>query len=303
MNNSKPRYGVIDLGTNTFHLLIVEVNSDGSFTELLRKRVYIKLAEEGIETIGNAPFKRGIDALNLFNELIEAHSLTALKAFGTAALRTASNGTDFIQQVKQNTGIAIQLIPGSEEARLIHQGVAQAVPFDEHKVLIMDIGGGSVEFIIADKKNVYWAESFPIGVAVLFNQFHKSDPISSQEIDTLLSYLETTLDPLLKQLQETPTQYLIGASGTFDVLEAFLVKEKTDPLHSSITTAQLYPFYHQLIFTSLEERLKIEYLPASRAEMIIVAMILIRFIIEKADLKKIIISAYAMKEGMLKEMS
>ncbi len=302
MNNSKPRYGVIDLGTNTFHLLIVEVNSDGTFEELIRKRVYIKLAEEGIETIGEVPFKRGIDALNLFHTLIKANSLTALKAFGTAALRTASNGPNFIQQVKQNTGIDIQLIPGSEEARLIHQGVAQAVPFDKHKVLIMDIGGGSVEFIIADEKHVYWAESFPIGVAVLFNQFHQNDPISIQEIDTLKTYLEKTLTTLLVQLEKTPARYLVGASGTFDVLEAFLVKQKKDPLHSSIKTEKLYPFYNQLITTTLEERLAIVNLPASRAEMIIVAMVLIRFIIEKASLEKVIISAYAMKEGMLKEM-
>jgi len=296
------RYGVIDLGTNTFHLLIARQNENGGLDELYRKRVYVKLAENGIDTIGDAPFQRGLESLQIFKQVLEEYKVTKIKAFGTAALRTASNGSKFIEYVKNNIGLDITLIPGSEEARLIHHGVSHAVPLDENNGLIMDIGGGSVEFIIANKTKVHWAKSFPIGVAVLYNQFHKNDPITNDEVKAINSFLNSTLLELFTALKKYPASTLIGASGTFDVLESILVKEKTHPLYASLNSELFFPLHNQLLTTNIEQRLQMEGLPNSRADLVIVAMILIKFILTKTNTKKIIVSAYAMKEGILYEM-
>jgi len=296
------RYGVIDLGTNTFHLLIIEKSPNGNTQEVFRKREFVKLASEGIQTIGVAPFQRGVNAMITFHQILEKHQVKNIRAIGTAALRTATNGNDFIQLIAQKTDIHIQLIDGTEEARLIYQGVKEAFPLNEDKVLIMDIGGGSVEFIIADQSGIKWSQSFPIGVAVLFKSFHKSDPISSIEIQEINTALTQILAPLFAALKQYSVDSLIGASGTFDVLELFLSKENNPALYATIPVADYADFSKKLIFTTVAERLSLQRLPDSRADLIVVALVLIDFIIKAADIQTIITSPYAMKEGVLTEM-
>lgn len=295
-------FAVIDLGTNTFHLLIARPNKEGGFDEIYRERRFIKLAEDGIQTIGNVAFDRGLKAMYDYARIIETHQVKATKAVGTAALRTASNGANFIAQVKENCQIDIELISGEEEARFIHHGVMQAVSFAEERQLIMDIGGGSVEFIIANQERVFWSKSFPIGVAVLFNQFHKSDPISIDEQLVMNSFLQAQLTPLAAALTAFPVRSLIGASGTFDVLENLLKKKEEGRFYSKIDEKHFHPFFRDTLASTLAERLKIAGIPHTRAEMIIVALVLIDHIISLANIQEIVVSAFALKEGILKEM-
>ncbi len=298
----KKRYGVIDLGTNTFHLLISEKDADGNLTDLLRERVFVKLGDEGIETIGDAAYRRAIQTLDDFRKLLDDYEVSKVKAIGTAALRTATNGIEIIEKIRSETGIEVNLIPGDEEARLIHLGVVQAVPLNHENGLIMDIGGGSVEFILANDREVIWSESFPIGVSVLYRRFHKTDPISREEIFAIEQFLKDMLQPLIGILQTHKTSLLIGASGTFDVLESMLQNQRISSIHSILSVQDFFPLHEQFLKTTLDERFKMEYLPESRAELIIVALILIRFILSQADFRQISVSAYAMKEGILSEM-
>jgi exopolyphosphatase/guanosine-5'-triphosphate,3'-diphosphate pyrophosphatase len=266
---------VIDLGTNTFHLLIVAPSESDTFLELCRERIFVKLAEEGIERIGAAPFERGLAAMRRFKTILDEQEVKQLKAFGTAALRTASNAGLFIQRIKEETNIEVAIIDGDEEALLIYQGVRQVVNFGVEKGLIMDIGGGSVEFILANQNGVIWAQSFPIGVAVLTRKFHQEDPISETAITALHHFLDNILQPLHEILRQHNVDNLIGASGTFDVLEATLVKPTKKVLSSSFPTHHFAPLYKRLIHTSLEERFQMSDIPDSRAELIITALILI----------------------------
>jgi len=296
------RAAVIDLGTNTFHILIAEQLVDGTFQDVYRERKYVKLAEDGIGKIGPNPYQRGLDALIHFQKIIQEKKVNQIKAFGTAALRTASNGKAFIQDAKEKANIEIELIPGSEEARLIHIGVTQAIQLGDEKGLIMDIGGGSVEFIIADKNEVFWAESFPIGVAVLYKIYHHDEPISTIELQILEAFFDDTLQPLFSILKNHETPNLIGASGTFDVLENILPLEQKNPLSAIIDVQHFAPLYQKVIQMNLEERLSQQDIPDTRSDMIVVAMVLIDYIIRRANIKKIMVSSYAMKEGILSEM-
>ena len=293
---------VIDLGTNTFHLLVVRPADHGGFEELYRERKFIKLAENGIATIGVAPFQRALDAMIHYKTVLDDLGVKKVRAFGTAGLRTASNGPDFIQEVYEKTQLEIQLITGDEEARLIHLGVALAVPFSTQKELIMDIGGGSVEFIIADQSQVYWAQSFKVGVAVLKNTFHHNEPISPAEVQNINQHLDTTFQPLYAALARHPVNTLVGASGTFDVLENMVVEEKVHPLHSRISSATFPAFYDAIIQKDIAARLQMKGMPASRVDMIPVAVVLLKKVIDMAHVSEIVVSAYAMKEGMLSEM-
>lgn len=296
------KYAVIDLGTNTFHLLAVEQLDDETVLRLHKQRIYVKLAEDGIGRIGEKAFKRGIDALKVFKKILDELSIHNVRAFGTAALRTASNGSSFASEIREQIGLEIDIISGQEEARLIHQGVLQAITAQKGRIVIMDIGGGSVEFIIADNDKVYWSESFPLGVAVLYRKFHQSDPITKKELKELNTFLEQELDPFLKAMKKYKGEILVGASGTFDVLEIMMERRKKSEKSTELHIETFFPLYNQLIHTTLEERYNNSSIPDTRADMIVVALELIRFILDKTEIKDIIVSAYAMKEGILREM-
>lgn len=294
------RLAVIDLGTNTFHLLIVDLKPNG-FEEVYRERCFIKLAEGGIDAISPSAFDRALDAMIAFRRILDDQGVTIIKAFGTAALRTASNGLTLVQAIFESTKIEIELISGLREANLIYKGVAQVVPFVEAVDLLMDIGGGSVEFILANNTGVLWAESFPIGVAVLYDKFHRADPISTSEIKAMEAYLEITLANLWTKAAAYKPVKLIGASGTFDVLENIFAPDHSGSNYSLIDVGPFYPFVEKLINATLAERLLIEGVPEKRADMIVVAVLLIRVVISRLAIEQIVISSYAMKEGMISE--
>lgn len=305
MKNTPMLSAVLDLGTNTFHLLIVERKPDGHWHVLLKNKIYVRLAEEGIQRIGAAPYTRGINALRQFRMQLDEAGVPQgnIRAFGTAALRTAENAPDFLKEAWEIARIRPESITGDREAALIYKGVRQAVPFPDHRVLIMDIGGGSVEFIIADREQVFWQQSFPIGVSVLFRAFHHSDPIGGEEIGQLNQFLETTLGALWQALEQYPSSSLIGASGTFDVIDIFLLDPATKPeLYGHLSPEDFEPLRDMLTRSTLAERRTMHQLPDERVEMVVVAMILIQYVLRRGRIRDIYTSTYAMKEGMLAEM-
>ncbi len=302
MTDSSPR-AVIDLGTNTFHLLIAAVGAERSIREVYRERIFVKLASEGIDLIGKEPFARGIAALDHFRRVMESHGVDSVTAIGTAALRTAANGGEFVSVARERTGIAIRLIPGDTEAAYITRGVLAALPRLRGRILIMDIGGGSTEFIIASEEGVDWRQSFPLGVAVLQRAFHHADPISEAEINRLDGFLAAQLTPLREALTEYPASHLVGAAGTFDVMAELLRDEDAEVHRSShaLTMTGLQTLHQRIIGSTLEERLRFAGIPPERADLIVVAMVLIRFVLELAGIERITVSDYAMKEGILLE--
>ena len=296
------KIAAIDLGTNTFHLQLVEIHADGSYRTLERTRHFIKLAEAGIEKIGAAPFQRGLNAMIDFRRILDQYQVEQYRAIGTAALRTATNGREFLDRVKQETEMDIEIIDGDEEARLIYEGVSSALSYGDATDVIMDIGGGSVEFIFANRRGVQWARSFPVGVAVLRRKFHRSEPITRKEIGELRNWLEEILAPVVERAEILHPHRLIGASGSFDVLEMMLPRERITPHHAVVHLQQLPELLHETITADLETRLKMDRLPGDRADMIVVAFLLIEFIIEKFGTKQLDVVSFAMKEGILREM-
>lgn len=297
------KLAVIDCGTNTFHLLVVEITSGGEIRRVFKERRYVRLGQEGLDRIGEAPFRRGIECLRYFKEKMMELGTDDVCVFGTEALRRASNSQYFVEKTFAETGIQVQLISGQEEARFIHLGVMEAAPDFKGKGLIMDVGGGSVEFVVASRQQVFWAQSFPIGVQVLFSKFHRSDPISKTDLEEMEAFLEQSLRPLFEVLAKYETPHLLGASGSFEVVEGLLVKERQSPIHAIVEAAHFCQVSENIISATHAERLDNERIPNERVELIVVAFALIEFIIQRAGIRQIITSAYAMKEGVLLEMA
>lgn len=297
------RVAVIDLGTNTFHLLIAKIEADGSFSTVKRIRKYVYIGEDGVDTLGEKPLKRAYETLAEYKIAINEYKAEKVVAFGTAALRTASNGQAFINKVKTEIGIDIQLISGDKEADLIYLGTKQAVPITDENILIMDIGGGSVEFIIANQYQKIWAKSFPVGVSVLFNRFHKSEPIAKNEIADLTNFLNQHFEPLYAALAENPATILVGASGTFDVISGVMGHKVSGFPHCESADLSGFPaFYNAAVQADLETRLAMETIPSQRAKLIPAALVLIDLVLKKATITKMLVSGYAMKEGILATM-
>ncbi|MBK8555380.1 MAG: phosphatase [Lewinellaceae bacterium] len=296
---------VIDMGTNTFHMLVAERNEEGEWVRKFGHRVYVKLAEEGLGEISPAGFQRGLSAMQEFRTQLDNLGLdaTTVKAYGTAALRSAANGADFFSSVLATTGIAARAITGQEEARLIYRGVRQAVPWpEEQTVLIMDIGGGSVEFILADKNQVFWEHSFNVGVALLHRSFNYNDPVHPAEIMAIEAFLNASLEPLWQALARYPSFIMVGAAGAFDTIDLFALDPATKPLtYGYLERAQFRAVYDLFVKSTLRERLVMPLLLPERVDMVVASVILIRFILERAGIQEIYTSTYSMKEGMLVE--
>ena len=296
------RYGVIDLGTNSFHLLIVETDLEGSFKEIFQKEIFVRLAQNGIQTIGSKPYQHGLEVIQSYHQILQQYKVQQIRAVGTSALRTASNGLHFINEVKTKTGIDIELISGDKEAQLIYKGVQQTLDFLDEKILIMDIGGGSVEFIIANVDKLLWVHSFPIGAAVLYRKFHLHEPIHQNDLKQLTSHLDQHLNPLFKALEKYPVQQLVGAAGTFEVIKSFLKEAPLNPNYCKIPIDQFNSFYQLFLNKNLAERLAVKKLNTARATSIVVALFLVHFVLQKTKIQHLSSSAYSMKEGLILEM-
>ncbi|MFY8033467.1 MAG: exopolyphosphatase, partial [Flexibacteraceae bacterium] len=199
-----PRYAVIDMGTNTFHLLIAELAPDG-FKVLHKEKVGVKLGKGSINQgfLSDDAIERGLDCLQSFANTAVSFGIAAkdIIATATSAVRSANNGQFFVEQVLAKTEIKVQVIDGAKEAQLIFEGVTAALGKQSAASLIMDIGGGSVEFIIGNKEQYYWKQSFEVGAIRLHEKFKKHDPILSEEISEINLYLSEKLKPLFDQIK------------------------------------------------------------------------------------------------------
>lgn len=299
------RVAILDLGTNTFHLLIADVFNDSSVNVLYKAEEFVQLGEDGVQQIGEKPFARGLQQIRQYKTVIDEFQPQQVIAFGTAAIRTASNGNDFIQQISSICPMEVRKISGEEEAELIFLGVKQAVKLSSAPLLIMDIGGGSTEFIIANENQIFWKQSFPIGASVLLKQFQQHEPIHEQEMLLLKAFLEETLQPLFLQQQHYKITQLIGASGSFDTFANMISSETAYTQHRTPATSfdfsveQFQKLYQQLIRSNLPQRLQMKGMKSFRAAMIVVAAILTDVILQQFHIQKISQSAYALKEGVL----
>ena len=301
------RFAVIDLGSNTFHLIVFDLSKQRPDV-LFRERVPVKIGE-GIEDgiITEAASTRATTTLFNFSEKIKEYHVVATKAIATSAFRSAINANEFCWRVRLECGIDIEIIDGNREAQLIYQGVKEAVIMPEHNSVIMDIGGGSVEFIICNKDGIIWKKSYEIGGIRLMKRFHKSEPIESSQVERLNEYLDNTLSDLYEKFEQYQPKTLIGASGAFESLvDISSVKQGKDPvgkskIEGSLGIDDFQVICEEIISKSYDDRKLTPGLVTFRAEMIVVSCLLVKHVI-KHGIDEIKTSAYALKEGMVSEL-
>lgn len=304
----KKKAAIIDMGTNTFHLLLVEFCGD-SFETIYKEKIPVKIGEGGISrrTILPEAQKRAFHTLGHFHNLIQGEKIQHVTAFATSAVRNATNGLDFVSAIQQRFGFPVHIIDGNREAELIYKGIKLSGSLTEECTLMMDIGGGSVEFIIGNNNEIFWKHSFEIGGQRMLDLFHYHDPILPDEIDKLNEYLGDKLSLLLAALTRYLPSRLVGASGTFDTLaDIYLARRKEPKVKNSRVFSIPEPEFHtiarQLLTLNKAERLLISGMIPMRVDMIVVASCLITFILRHVKPPRLHCSTYSLKEGAIAEL-
>jgi exopolyphosphatase/guanosine-5'-triphosphate,3'-diphosphate pyrophosphatase len=302
------RVAIIDLGTNTFNLIIADI--DNGYDIILNTKTAVKLGEGGIEknSITSNAIDRAIQTMVSYKRLCDLNCVVKIRAIGTSAVRNARNQSELISKIYEETKIVVEIIDGNTEASFIYKGVSLGVSLNQSPSLIMDIGGGSTEFIIANKNEIFWKKSFELGAARLIERFKPSDPILTSEITEIENYLLTTLFETIEKCKEYDIHELIGSSGSFDTFAEVIQHRLSRPVNLDLQTEYTYELsefhltYHFLLQSTYAERMSTKGIIPIRAEMIVVSGILTNFIINKCSISKMRLSTYALKEGVLSEL-
>jgi exopolyphosphatase/guanosine-5'-triphosphate,3'-diphosphate pyrophosphatase len=306
------KQAIIDLGTNTFHLFIAETIGKTP-TVLFRESRPAKIGQAGINQgiITEEGIGRALGVLTYFRQVLDQFGIAPERvvAIGTSAIRVARNQPEFIERVRQETGIQIQVISGDQEADYIYQGIRAAGALDDATALVMDIGGGSVEFILGNQSRIFWKQSFEIGGQRLRERFMTSDPISSGSIRRLHDYFQEQLLPLANAIHQYQPTVLVGSSGSFDTLvDMWYMHERgylPDPEQATFTLpiTEFYHAYQLLISRNHDERMAIPGMIELRVDMIVVAVCLIDYVLKTYGISQISTSTYSLKEGVFASLN
>lgn len=301
------RIAVFDLGTNTFNILVADIFSNDTYHIIHKDKLSVKLGEGFAEEnkIAEAPFNRGVAAISEYVNRCSDMNVEQIYAVATSAVRSAVNGKEFVQAIKDQTGVEVHVVSGQKEAELIFHGVQLAMDFPKENTMIMDIGGGSTEFIIVDGEKVLWKHSYDLGIARLLARFEPEDPIHENDIERVVKYLEEHLEPLINVCHDYKPTMLIGSSGSFDTFAEMIMHRFYNPEEIDKTTTydfdmqDFHSIYDELIPSTREERYQMKGLVEMRVDMIVLASVFVKFILEKLEIKQMRQSAYALKEGVI----
>lgn len=294
---------VIDLGTNTFHLLIAETDLVRRVKPLKQKRAYVFLASHGLDQIHADAINRAVLAAQAFKDIIDGEQVDKVLVTGTEALRKASNGRSLARQLENILQCPIQIIPGNIEAQLIGRGVEAALGATKMNAIAIDIGGGSTEIVYLEDGLTKDFISATCGIAYLHNRFHNEEPMPSDSISEIENYIRQTYGNFIQKVKEqSPQLNLIGVAGSFEIL-AHTSDTPLKPLDGTQLTHFNIDIVDSLINQLLPlnelEREALEIIPSERSLYIVEALLIIRSIAQMADFDNFYISEYSIKHGLM----
>ena len=309
MHSTSRNLAAIDIGTNSFHLIIVSVKEDGNFEIIDREREVIRLGEGSsgdIKLIRPEAIERAIESLQRFKGIADSHN-AQIRAVATSAVRESYNKNDFIDLAFKTTGIEVEVISGYEEARLIYLGILKAVPAFNKKVLLIDIGGGSTEFLIGKKGNSIQSVSLKLGAVRLTQKFFPDFQVNSISVKKCMDWVEGELFQTAITYKKEGFQMCIGSSGTIMttglIINAMMNKadSKNTILNNFVFTKdELVEVEKEILKRkSVEKRKKIPGMDDKRADIMPAGIIILRNIFDMFEIDKMSISGYALREGIV----
>jgi exopolyphosphatase/guanosine-5'-triphosphate,3'-diphosphate pyrophosphatase len=298
------RVCVIDLGTNSFHTIIVDAFPNGVFNVIDRMKDMVRLGERGLTAhhLTDAAMERGVQALKRIRLLAEGWGVTEYMAYATSAVREAENGGDFITRVKEEVGIRIRPISGKLEAKLIYKGVRRAMDLPE-PALLVDIGGGSTEFIVGTSREVFYAESLKLGAARMTERFVRSDPVEKKEFKALRAHYRDALRPVFEAARAHGVREIIGSSGTMENLAAVFLRLREEGgrsiYHERFDAKAFRAATKRIMRSTRAERLALGVIDEKRIDQVVAGAMLIDVLVKDLPVARLRISPNALREGMV----
>jgi len=303
------KLAALDIGTNSFHLIVVSVLSSGNFEIIDREKEVIRLSEGNlgdIKIIQPQSIERAIEAINRFKKIADSHN-AVMRATATSAVRESLNKNEFLANVFEQTGVEIEVISGLEEARLIYLGILKAVPIFNTKSLSIDIGGGSTEFIVGENGKILYSNSLKLGAVRLAQRFFPDYILTTERIAQAKKWVEGVLAPILCPIKEQNVKIFVGSSGTIMnigmMLQALHTEgNKENPILNNFefSANDLFEIENKILRKkTAEQRKQIPGVEEKRVDIIPAGVIIISTIFRLLNINKMIISDYALREGVI----
>jgi exopolyphosphatase/guanosine-5'-triphosphate,3'-diphosphate pyrophosphatase len=298
------RIAAIDVGSNSLHMIVAQIDADGGVTTLWRLKEMVGLGRLSFPShrLSKESMDRAVAALARFRDVAHSKGCEKILAVATSAVREAVNGGDFLVRVRRELGILLRIVSAREEARLIYLGVRHAVELGSSPHFIMDVGGGSVEFIVADSSKPTLLESRKLGAARMTARYISSDPVSAEDLKSLTHHYDRELRPLCESILAQKPVGAIATSGTMENLAAMCADfwdrdSKRDP--TLIEKSPLSRLVAALLESRSKDRAGMNGLDDQRKDQIVAGALLVNEVMRRLDLPEIKLCKSALREGIL----
>jgi len=295
----------IDIGTNSIHLVVARFDDAGHFEVIGDEKESVRLgsASGDMKLLAPDAIERGIAALTRLRQVADI-SDARLTAVATSAVREAENADDFISRARDEAGVEVEVISGTEEARLIHLGILQAVPVYDRRMIMIDIGGGSTEVLVGERSDILAVRSFKLGAIRLTRRFFRTDRVHPGAVDACRRFVDAMLAPLAREVQRLGFEVAVGSSGTIEAVAAMVHAQRADAPprtvdNATIRASEARTLVKRLSSLSVAKRREVPGLEASRADIILAGAIIVEQAMATFGIDELVVSGYALREGAL----
>ncbi len=296
----------IDVGTNSFHLIIAKILEGQKFSVIAKEKAVVRLGESPsqIKKLSPEAIRRGVEAMKIF-AMMAAQAGSPIRAVATSAVREATNRDEFIQMVAEQAGIEIEVVSGFEEARLIYLGILQALPVFNDRVALFDIGGGSTEFLIGERGKILYANSFKIGAIRMTQRFFPNERVSESQIEQCRLFIRGEIYHAAHAIRASGAKTLVASSGTAQTIAAMALAARGETVPESlngvrISRAEARQIVERVIKAkSHRDRAALPGVDPRRADILAAGAVELETILCDCDFQEFVISSYALREGIV----
>ncbi|HEX5731307.1 MAG TPA: Ppx/GppA phosphatase family protein [Blastocatellia bacterium] len=305
------KLAAIDIGSNSIHLVIVRAEPGQHLEIIDREKEMVRLGSGTLRAhkLSKQTIERAITTLRRFKQMAEANRVDLIIATATAAVRESHNADEFIETVRQEVGLHVHLLPGVEEARLIALAVSEVTDFNGRRALIIDIGGGSTEFIVTSGAGPELLLSIRLGAVRLSEKFITTDPISHEERDRLTATIRADLTRVVWEIKRLGFDFVMGTSGTvLNMVSAIVQAEAAahiedhsdyEPFSQTVTLSQIKRLNRRLSSMTLRERGRVPGIEKDRADIVVAGGLLLETIMSALGAKEITSCDWSLREGVI----
>ncbi|HEY2901495.1 MAG TPA: Ppx/GppA phosphatase family protein [Polyangia bacterium] len=301
------RIAALDVGSNSFHLIVAEVEAGGRIQIRDRAKEMVRLGDATLRT-GLIPpdvFQRGLGALKALRRIADRHQPDALIAVATSAVREAQNGGEFVRAVRDEIGIDIRVIRGDEEARLIYLGARSSLDLGKRRVALFDLGGGSIEVILADAQECYFTASLKLGVIRVSEEMPMADPPTPRQRMMLADRIRAALEAPIARLRAMGFDFVAFTSGTASALAGLLGtrngEKGSERAVATLSRQALTDLEQKLSAMTVAQRASLPGLDSRRADTILAGAMILRTVQDLCDAEQAVLCDTALREGIVAE--